>query len=116
MAIARDRQQMGIDLLFPRFKLDRSTSCAAVDSTLKTLKAGGTPHGFRTSFRTWVQDTEACGYDVAEMVLGHRVGGMVERTYARSDLLEQRRRVMDKWARYVLAEESVDDISQTYQT
>ncbi len=56
----------------------------------------------RTSFRTWVQDTDACGYEVAETVLGHIVGGKVERSYARSDLLDRRRVVMEAWAAHVV--------------
>ncbi len=56
---------------------------------------------FRTSFRTWVQDTDACAFEVAETVLGHRISGTVERSYARSDLLERRRVIMEKWAGFV---------------
>jgi integrase len=93
-------------------KLDKPTSMTAVENTLKAMDAGGTPHGFCTSFRTWVQETEACGYETAEMVLGHKVGGIVERSYARSDLLEQRRKVMEKWARFVLSGEDVKESIQ----
>ncbi len=64
-----------------------------------------TVHGFRTSFRTWVQDTDACPYEVAETALGHQIGSSVERSYARSDRLEQRRIVMQKWADFVTGKE-----------
>lgn len=101
--IALQRKEMGIDLIFPGVRGAVPISNAAVEKTLRTMEAGGTPHGFRTSFRTWVQDTDACSYDVAEMVLGHKIGGIVERTYARSDLLEQRRTAMKNWADYVLS-------------
>ena len=33
-----------------------------------------------------------------EMCLAHSVGSAVERAYARSDLLEKRRLLMDEWA------------------
>lgn len=72
-----------------------------VTKALQRIAPDATIHGFRTSFRTWVQDTDACSYEVAETVLGHTVGGKVERSYARSDLLDRRRIVMDKWAAYV---------------
>ena len=101
--MALQRREMGIDFIFPGVREKSAISNAAVEKTLRTMDAPGTPHGFRTSFRTWVQETEACGYEVAEMVLGHRIGGIVERTYARSDLLEQRRTVMKNWAGYVLS-------------
>lgn len=103
MALAR--KELGLDLIFPSPKAGQPVSNAAVEKTLREMNAGGTPHGFRTSFRTWVQETEACGYEVAEMVLGHKIGGIVERTYARSDLLEQRRKVIEQWARFVARQE-----------
>lgn len=62
---------------------------------------GNPSAGFRSSFRDWVTDTDACSYDVAETVLAHKVGGRVERSYARSDMLERRRLVMDAWSRHV---------------
>ena len=38
---------------------------------------------------------------VAEMALAHKVGSAVERSYARSDLFDKRRELMDAWAAYV---------------
>jgi hypothetical protein len=32
--------------------------------------------------------------------MGHQVGGQVERAYRRTDVLEQRRKLMDAWAAY----------------
>lgn len=40
-------------------------------------------------------------YEVTETILGHTVGGKVERAYRRTDYLEQRRIYMNKWAAYV---------------
>lgn len=87
----------------PVFPGDRGTpiSTNAIEKALNVLKEPGRPHGLRTSFRTWVQDTDACGYDVAETILGHVVGGKVERAYARSDMLDRRRPVMQAWSDYV---------------
>lgn len=88
------------DLLFPTYT-GRAATSAAIEKALRGTGEAGRPHGFRTSFRTWVQDQDVCPYDVAEAVLGHVVGGRVERTYARSDLLDRRRPVMDAWAAFV---------------
>ncbi len=79
-------------------------SANAIEKSLTALGEAGRPHGFRTSFRTWVQDTQAASYDVAETALGHIIGSTVERSYARSDLLDQRRVLMDKWAAFVTGE------------
>ncbi len=35
------------------------------------------------------------------MSLAHKVGSDVERAYARSDLLEKRRMLMDQWSQFV---------------
>jgi hypothetical protein len=34
------------------------------------------------------------------MCLAHKVGSEVERSYQKSKLIEQRRRIMKEWARY----------------
>lgn len=55
-----------------------------------------TPHGFRTSFRSWCGDL---GHprELAELSLAHRIGSSVEQAYSRSDLLERRRELMNAW-------------------
>ncbi|WP_143128665.1 site-specific integrase [Rhodobacter sp. JA431] len=91
-------------LLFPG---DRG-AVISQNALLKAInKAGeaGRPHGFRTTFRTWVQDKLDGSYDIAaETALGHVVGGKVRRAYARSDLLDQRAALMQRWADYVTGE------------
>ncbi len=57
------------------------------------------PHGFRSSFRDWVAETTNTPYDVAEAALGHVTGGTVERAYRRTDFLDQRRVLMEQWAK-----------------
>ena len=54
-----------------------------------------TPHGCRSSFKTWAAEA---GHDrqVVELSLGHAVAG-IERHYLRSDLLERRRGLMERW-------------------
>ena len=92
--------------LFPSYqKRGGHITEAALRKELDTQKEQGRPHGFRTSFRTWAQDTDQ-PWDVSETVLGHTIGGKVERSYARSDLLDRRRIVMEKWADYVTAAQS----------
>lgn len=59
------------------------------------------PHGFRSSFRTWTEEAASARYEVAETALGHTVGNKVERAYARTDHLEQRRVLMQRWADHV---------------
>ncbi|MEQ3729317.1 MAG: tyrosine-type recombinase/integrase [Tateyamaria sp.] len=62
---------------------------------------GVTVHGFRSTFRDWVSETGKGQWEVAERSLSHKVGSKVERAYARSDLLEKRRVLMEEWSRFV---------------
>ena len=57
-------------------------------------------HGFRTTFREWAAERTSYPREVAEMALAHSVGSEVERAYARGDLFEKRRRLMDAWAEF----------------
>ena len=59
----------------------------------------GTIHGLRSSFRDWAAES-GVSRELAESALGHVVPG-VEGAYFRSDLLEQRRAVMEAWAAYL---------------
>ncbi|MGN6304861.1 MAG: tyrosine-type recombinase/integrase [Mesorhizobium sp.] len=66
------------------------------------------PHGFRSSLRDWIEEATETPYEVAETVLGHTVGGSVERAYRRTDYLEQRRVLMEKWASHVTGKSSAE--------
>lgn len=87
--------------LFPSPRAGKGISDVAMTKALNALNETGRMHGFRTSFRTWVQETDAGSWEVAETALAHIIGNQVERAYARSDLLDQRRILMQKWADFV---------------
>ena len=59
-----------------------------------------TVHGFRSTFRDWASEVVGAPREVAEMSLSHKVGSDVERAYARSDLLERRRALMERWSSF----------------
>lgn len=59
------------------------------------------PHGFRSSLRDWIAEATDTPHDIAETTLGHVVGGAVERAYRRTDFLEQRRNLLERWANHV---------------
>ncbi len=63
-----------------------------------------TVHGFRSAFRDWASEKGNAPREVAEMSLGHQVGTEVERAYARSDLLVQRKILMEKWSSHCTRE------------
>ena len=59
------------------------------------------PHGFRSSLRNWIAEATETPHEIAETMLGHTVGGSVERAYRRTDFLEQRRVLLERWAGHV---------------
>lgn len=59
-----------------------------------------TTHGFRSTFRDWCSESAHADREVAEAALAHAVGTKVEQAYARPDLFERRRRLMETWARF----------------
>ena len=59
------------------------------------------PHGFRTSLRTWLAEATDAPHEVAEAMLAHVVDGGVVRAYRRTDYLEQRRALAERWADHV---------------
>ena len=66
---------------------------------LQRLGIDATVHGFRSSFRDWCGET-GVPREVAEACLAHTIRNQAEAAYARSDLLERRREVMEAWAEY----------------
>ncbi|WP_312795589.1 tyrosine-type recombinase/integrase [Tianweitania sp.] len=65
---------------------------------MQRRKMEARPHGFRSSLRDWLAEETEAPYEVAETMLGHIVGGSVERAYRRTDYLEQRRKLIERWA------------------
>ena len=61
-----------------------------------------TVHGFRTSFKTWCMEQTNTPWAVGEAALAHTIGNITEAAYARSDLFEKRRALMQQWADYLL--------------
>lgn len=61
-----------------------------------------TMHGFRSTFRDWAAENGVPD-TIAEKCLMHVTGNAVVQAYQRSDLLEQRRELMQAWADAVFA-------------
>lgn len=69
---------------------------------MQRAKLAYRPHGFRSSLRDWIAESQQVPHEVAETILGHVVGGAVERAYRRTDYLEQRRAVMESWGSFLV--------------
>ena len=88
-------------LLFTTSK-GKPLSDMAMTMLMRRLEMDAVPHGFRTSFRTWALERTTAPWAVAEAALAHTLGDATEAAYARTDLLERRRELMDAWADYCL--------------
>ena len=95
-------------LVFPSIRDQKELSDMTLTAFLRRVKAvsdvpsrTATAHGFRSSFRDWCSEK---GYsrDLAERALAHTVQNKVEAAYHRTDLLEQRRPLMQAWAAFIM--------------
>lgn len=64
------------------------------------------PHGMRSSFRDWYSET-GVRWEVAEAALAHVVKNKVVAAYARSDLLDSHREVMQRRSDYLADGETI---------
>ncbi|MEP6066274.1 MAG: integrase arm-type DNA-binding domain-containing protein [Paracoccaceae bacterium] len=90
----------GSDYLFPSGR-GKPMSDATMSRMMEREKMEARPHGFRATFRTWVEEQTDASYEVKETSLGHQVGSEVERAYQRSDLLDKRRVLLEQWAGFL---------------
>ena len=91
----------GAEFVFPGAKAGRPLSNMAMLMTLRRMeRADLTAHGFRSTFRDWAAERTAFAREVAEAALAHAVGDATERAYARGDLFDKRRKLMEAWAGY----------------
>ncbi len=102
MKILEPLKSLASVYVFEGQKRHQPLSNMAMLMLLRRMKVEGvTVHGFRSTFRVWAAEAAGAPREVAEMSLAHKVGSSVERAYFRSDLLEQRRRLLDRWAQFV---------------
>jgi integrase len=81
------------DMILTKFLRDHNVNSSEPGRT-------ATAHGMRSSIRDWASEN---GYprDMAERALAHTISNQAEAAYHRTDLLEQRRGMMEAWAHYV---------------
>ena len=106
VAILREARALGdgTGLVFPGTKSGKPLSDRTLSKLVKELDFAADIHGFRTSFRTWAQERTNFPREVAEAALAHAIKDKAEAAYARSDVFEKRRKMMDAWAGYLAGE------------
>lgn len=103
IAILEEAQKLDAEtgLVFPGTKKGKPLSDMTLSKLVKELGFDADVHGFRTSFRTWAQERTNYPREVAEAALAHTIKDKAEAAYARSNLFDKRRRMMEGWARFV---------------
>ena len=94
-------------LVFPSpLKLGTPMSDMTLTKILRSvgLAERATVHGFRSSFKNWTLEQTDTPWVVSEAALAHSLGNSTEQAYARSDLFERRRALMQLWADYLAGE------------
>ena len=81
------------DMILTKFLRDHKVQSSEPGRT-------ATAHGFRSSFRNWASEN-SYPRDYAERALAHTVRNQVEAAYHTTDLLDQRRDMMESWSQYV---------------
>lgn len=106
LAIIEPLQALKSEYVFEGQKRHKPLSNMAMLMLLRRMHVESvTVHGFRSTFRDWASEVTGAPREVAEMSLSHKVGSDVERAYARSDLLEKRRALMERWSQFVSDQE-----------
>jgi integrase len=94
----------GTNLVFPGTRHGKPLSDMTLSKLVKELGFKADVHGFRTSFKTWAQERTNFSREVSEMALAHVIQNKSEAAYARSDLFEKRRMMMESWAGFLSIE------------
>ncbi len=101
VAIVEPLKELQSEVVFEGQKRHKSLSNMAMLMLLRRMSVEGvTVHGFRSTFRDWAGEVANAPYEVAEMSLSHKVGSEVQRACARSDLLDRRRILMERWSSF----------------
>ena len=102
-AMHAQHMHSGTGFVFPGKKPGRPFSGSAVLTLLGRLNLPATVHGLRSSSNDWVAETGAATQDVADRALAHARKNQTRAAYLRTDFLEARRPLMQRWADYVAA-------------
>lgn len=88
-------------LVFEGMKKGRPLSDMTFTKLLRDNGLGerATAHGFRSSFKDWCSEVEKVADDVSEAALAHTIRG-VKAAYLRTDFFDERRPLMEAWARH----------------
>ena len=89
------------ELVFPGLR-GRPLSDMVFTAMLRRLDVPAVAHGFRSSFKDWCVERAGISWAVGEAALAHNLGTSTAQAYARTDLFDQRKDLMQQWADFVV--------------
>lgn len=90
--------------VFPGRKAGTCISDAAAIEFLKRIGRNDcTPHGMRSTARSWAAECTGFPREVCEQALAHKLRDRVEAAYQRGDYLEKRQALMRAWGEYCMS-------------
>ncbi len=112
LEILDEMTALGSPFVFPSvMDTSRPLSNMAMLALLKRMKHTEiTVHGFRATFSTWANETNAARPDVIEACLAHREGDRIRAAYNRAQFAAERRKLLDAWATYLEGREAASNV------
>ena len=65
------------------------------------IKQKAVPHGFRSTFRTWLAEQTRYPDEIRKAANGHKVSDAIVKTYERTDFFDKRRQLMNEWSKFL---------------
>ena len=114
IALIKQQQQLRMsEFVFPNRSNGKSLSQAGMSSVLKRMNKIKewkdihgqliTAHGFRGCFKTWTTEKTDTDWLTGEMALAHKIKDKSSATYQKGQLIDKRRRLMQKYSDYACA-------------
>ena len=85
------------NLVFPGSRPRTMLGAKVMTQALRSAGIPASGHGFRSSFKDWAREHDV-DETLSEFALAHVEGSATVAAYARDDLLEKRRSMMQRWA------------------
>lgn len=94
----------GEELVFPGTRRGKALSDMTLLKVLRDAGLEVTVHGFRSAFRDWTAERTSIPGEVAEAALAHSIRNQVEAAYRRTNYLEKRTELMERWGAFCTGE------------
>jgi integrase len=101
VAALRPRAQSPADIVFPGLRRAPMSDMTLAAVLKRMAIDNATVHGFRSTFRDWASVNTSASFETLELALAHSIGDATVKAYARDDLIDKRRALMETWERYL---------------